>query len=178
MGNISWHIRYAEEKDVALILAFIHELAAFERMADQVTASGEDIRLSLFEKRQAEVILGEANSEPAAFALFFHNYSTFLGKANLFLEDLFVKEQYRGNGFGKAMLRRLAQIAVERGCERIDWLCLDWNRPAINFYQGIDAVILDDRRVFRISGDRLEGFANFESVKRGENDESYSVTNP
>ena len=164
MSNASFLIRFANEKDAALILALIRELAVFERLEDQITATLEDIRVSLFEKRQAEVIIGEVNGEPAAFALFFHNYSTFLGKANLFLEDLFVKEEYRGNGFGKAMLRHLAEIAVERGCERLDWLCLDWNSPAIAFYQGVGAIILDDRRVFRISGDRLADFAKSESV--------------
>ncbi len=164
MSNASFLIRFANEKDAALILALIRELAVFERLEDQITATLEDICVSLFEKRQAEVIIGEVNGEPAAFALFFHNYSTFLGKANLFLEDLFVKEEYRGNGFGKAMLRHLAEIAVERGCERLDWLCLDWNSPAIAFYQGVGAIILDDRRVFRISGDRLADFAKSESV--------------
>jgi GNAT superfamily N-acetyltransferase len=164
MSNAPFLIRFANEKDAALIFELIRELAVFERLEDQISATVEDIRISLFEKRQAEVIIGEVNGEPAAFALFFHNYSTFLGKANLFLEDLFVKEQYRGNGFGEAMLRRLSKIAVERGCERLDWLCLDWNSPAIAFYQGVGAIILDDRRVFRISGDRLADFAKSKSV--------------
>ncbi len=157
-------IRFAREEDAALILEFIRQLAVFEKLEDQITASAEDIRVSLFEKRQAEVIIAEVSGEPAAFALFFHNYSTFLGKANLFLEDLFVKEEYRGHGLGEAMLRRLAQIAVERGCERLDWLCLDWNHPAIAFYQRVGAVILADRRVFRISGDRLADFVKSKSV--------------
>lgn len=164
MNNTSLFIRFAREEDAALILEFIRQLAVFEKLEDQITASVEDIRVSLFEKRQAEVIIAEVRGEPAAFALFFHNYSTFLGKANLFLEDLFVKEEYRGNGLGEAMLRRLAEIAVERGCERLDWLCLDWNHPAIAFYQRVGAVILADRRVFRISGDRLADFTKSESV--------------
>ncbi len=111
-----------------------------------------------------EVIVGEVDGKSAAFGVFFHNCSTFLGKANLFLEDLFVKEEYHGNGFGKAMVRCLAEIAVERGCERLDWLCIDWNSSAIAFYQGMGAMILDDRRVFRISGERLAHFAKSESV--------------
>lgn len=164
MDNTSLFIRFAREEDAALILEFIRQLAVFEKLEDQITASAEDIRVSLFEKRQAEVIIAEVSGEPAAFALFFHNYSTFLGKANLFLEDLFVKEEYRGHGLGEAMLRRLAQIAVERGCERLDWLCLDWNHPAIAFYQRVGAVILADRRVFRISGDRLADFVKSKSV--------------
>jgi GNAT superfamily N-acetyltransferase len=159
MINSPFLIRFAKEKDAALILTLIHELAAFEKLEDQITATVEDIYVSLFEKKQAEVIIGEVSGEPAAFALFFHNYSTFLGKANLFLEDLFVKEEYRGKGFGKSMLCHLAQIAVERGCERLDWLCLDWNSPAIDFYQGIGAITLGDRQIFRISGDRLADFA-------------------
>ncbi len=162
MSDTSFLIRFAKEKDTALILAFIRELAVFERLEDWITAAVEDIRVSLFEKRQAEVIIGEVHGQPAAFALFFHNYSTFLGKANLFLEDLFVKEEYRSNGFGKAMLRCLAEIVVERGCERLDWLC--WNSSAIAFYQGMGAMILDDRRFFRISGERLAHFAKSESV--------------
>ena len=157
-------IRFAENKDAALILEFIRDLALFEGMEDQVIAAAEDVRASLFESKQAEVIIGEVNGKPAAFALFFHNYSTFLGKANLYLEDLFVREEHRGQGIGKAMLRRLAEIAVERGCGRLDWLVLDDNRPAIGFYRKLGAESLSDRRVFRISGNRLAAFAKSESI--------------
>lgn len=163
MSADTLHIRFAEAKDAALILEFIRELAVFEGMADQIKASAGDIRVSLFEKRQAEAIIGEVEGKPAAFALFFHNYSTFLGKANLFLEDFFVREEYRGKGIGKAMLRRLAGIAVERGCERLDWLCLDENRAGKAFYQRLGAQALDDRRVFRISGQRLADFVKSEN---------------
>ncbi len=159
MSAASLHIRFAKAQDTALILEFIRELAAFEGMADQVTATAGDIRVSLFERQQAEVVIGEIGGSPAAFALFFHNYSTFLGKANLYLEDLFVREEYRGQGVGKAMLRWLARIAVERGGERLDWLCLDGNDPAIDFYRRLGAEVLNDRRVFRISGNRLAAFA-------------------
>jgi GNAT superfamily N-acetyltransferase len=155
----SLRIRYAEEKDAALILCFVKELAVFERMDDQVTATESDIRVSLFEQKQAEVIIGEVDGAPAAFALFFHNYSTFLGKANLFLEDLFVRESYRGSGTGTAMLQRLAQIAVERGCGRLDWLVLDDNTDGAVFYKKHGANALTDRRVFRLDGDRLTAFA-------------------
>ncbi len=172
MSPNTFLIRFAEEKDAGLILEFIRELAVFEKLENQITATIEDIRVSLFEKRQAEVIIGEVNGKPATFAVFFHNYSTFLGKANLFLEDLFVKEEYRGNGFGKAMLKCLAEITVEHGCERLDWFCLDWNSPAIAFYQGMGAMILDDRRVFRLSGERLARFAKSESIEIGGNNES------
>lgn len=162
MSAASLHIRIAEAQDTALILEFIRELAAFEGMADQVAATAGDIRVSLFERQQAEVIIGEMDGSPAAFALFFHNYSTFLGKANLYLEDLFVREEYRGRGVGKAMLRRLARIAVERGGERLDWLCLDGNDPAIDFYRRLGAEVLNDRRVFRISGNQLAAYAKSE----------------
>ena len=152
-------IRYAEEKDAALILDFIRELAEFEGMGDQVTATEADIRVSLFERKQAEAIIGDVDSAPAAFALFFHNYSTFLGKANLFLEDLFVRETYRGGGIGTAMLRRLAEIAVERGCGRLDWIVLDDNMDGAAFYRKYGAAALDDRRVYRLDGENLAVFA-------------------
>lgn len=164
MSAASLHIRFAEARDTVLILAFIRELAAFEGMESQITATTEDIRVSLFERKQAEVIIADVDGSPAAFALFFHNYSTFLGKANLHLEDLFVREEYRGKGIGKAMLRRLAQIAVDRGGERLDWLCLDANDAASDFYRKLGAEVLSDRRVFRISGNRLVAFAKQKSI--------------
>lgn len=133
MRNETFAIRPAGESDAALLLSLIRELAVCEKLDDQITANEEDIRVSLFEKKQAEAIIGEANGRQSAFALFFHNYSTFLGKANLYLEDLFVKEEFRGRGVGKAMLRYLAAIDVERGCERLDWLCLDRNRSTGGF---------------------------------------------
>ncbi len=160
MSAASLHIRFAKAQDSVLILKFIRELAIFEGMEYQVMVTVEDIRASLFEKKQAEVIIGEVSGQPVAFALFFHNYSTFLGKANLYLEDLFVRKEHRSKGVGKAMLRRLARIAVERGCERLDWLVLDDNHPAIGFYQKFGAESLSDRRVFRISGNKLNAFAN------------------
>lgn len=157
-------IRFAQSADAALILRFIRALAEFEEPDAEITATEEDIRVSLFERRQAEAILGEAGGEPAAFALFFSNYSTFLGRANLYLEDLFVREEYRGRGIGKAMLGKLAQIAAERGCERLDWLCLDRNGGAAAFYKSLGAQVIDDRRVFRISGERLKAFAHSQNL--------------
>jgi GNAT superfamily N-acetyltransferase len=153
------HIRYAPEKDAALILDFIRELAEFENMGGQVAATEADIRVSLFEKGQAGVIIAELDGLPAAFALFFHSYSTFLGRASLFLEDLFVREAFRGNGIGTAMLRRLAQIAAERGCGRLDWLVLDDNAGGAAFYRKHGAAALTDRRVYRLDGERLNGLA-------------------
>lgn len=157
-------IRPAAESDAALILTFIRELAAFEKLEDQITADEESICVSIFEKKQAEVIIGEFGGKAAAFALYFHNYSTFLGRANLYLEDLFVREDFRGKGIGKAMLHRLAKIAVAQGCGRLDWACLDWNRPAIGFYRKLGAQVIDDRRIFRFGGDVLLSFAGSESL--------------
>jgi GNAT superfamily N-acetyltransferase len=161
-------IRFAGEKDAALILEFIKELAVFEGMDDQVAATEEDIRVSLFERKQAEVIIGEVDGVPTAFALFFHNYSTFLGKATLFLEDLFVRERYRGGGIGTAMLQRLSQIAVERGCGRLDWLVLDDNTASAVFYQKYGASALTDRRVYRFDGGNLTAFAEKKLLSGGD----------
>lgn len=152
-------IRAGEEKDAGLILSMIRELAVFEGLDHEITATVEDIRKSLFEKTQAEIIIGWLKEEPVAFALYFYNYSTFLGKAGVYLEDLYVREKYRKQGFGKEMLRYLARTAVECQCERLDWLCLDKNAPAMEFYKNLGAYVLDDRRVFRMSGDRLSRFA-------------------
>ncbi len=156
-------IRAGEEKDSELILSMIRELAAFEGLDHEITATAEDIRKSLFEKKQAEVVIGWFYEKPAAFALYFYNYSTFLGKAGLYLEDLFVREEYRKQGLGREMLRYLARTAVENQCERLDWLCLDWNSPAIEFYESFGAYMLDDRRMFRMSGDKLSAFAGTEN---------------
>jgi GNAT superfamily N-acetyltransferase len=152
-------IRYATEADAALILDFIKELAVFEDMGDHVVATEADLRASLSPRGQAEAIIAERDGNPAAFALFFHSYSTFLGRANLFLDDLFVREPYRDAGIGTALLRRLAHIAVERGCGRLDWLVLDDNVAGAAFYEKHGAAALTDRRVFRLDGERLAAFA-------------------
>ena len=156
MQTQGFSIRYANEGDCALILQFIQELAAYEKLAHEVVATEEILRRSLFEKRQAEVLIGEEQGKPVAFALYFHNFSTFLGKANLYLEDLFVKPACRGRGYGRAMLRRLSQIALERDCERLDWWCLDWNEQAVCFYQSIGAAAMDEWTVFRLQGETLK----------------------
>lgn len=148
-------IRDATPDDTGLILDFIKELAQYEKMLDQVQATEEILYDSLFVKKQADVIIGEYNGQPAAFALYFHNFSTFLGKANLYLEDLLVKQQMRGLGLGKAMLKCLAAIACDRGCERLDWWCLDWNEPSIEFYKGMGAIPMSDWTVFRLDGENL-----------------------
>ncbi|NTV91604.1 MAG: GNAT family N-acetyltransferase, partial [Clostridiales bacterium] len=131
--------RYAVEKDIPVILNYIKELAAYEKMSDKVIATEELLREWLFEKKKAEVVIGENEGVPVGFALFFHNFSTFLGRAGIYLEDLFVSPEHRGKGFGRQFLGRLAAIAVERGCGRLEWSCLDWNEPSIGFYLSLGA---------------------------------------
>ena len=153
------NIRFADEADTGLILHFIEELARYERMESEVVASEALLREWIFEKGKAEVLIGEWAGEPVGFALFFHNFSTFLGRAGLYLEDLYVKPEYRGQGYGKAILKKLAQIAVERGCGRLEWWCLDWNRPSIDFYLSLGAEPMSDWTVYRIAGDTLAALA-------------------
>jgi GNAT superfamily N-acetyltransferase len=149
-------IERATERDVPTILQMIRDLAVYERMSDQVVATEDGLREALFTgTRDAEVILAFADDQPAGFALFFHNFSTFLGRRGLYLEDLFVKPECRGAGIGKRLLVELARIAVERGCGRFEWSVLDWNEPAIGFYQKLGAVPMDGWTIFRVSGDAL-----------------------
>lgn len=156
-------IRSAEREDVGLILQFIRALAEYERLADSVVASGASLERTLFgERPYAEVLLAEWEGEPAGFALFFHNYSTFLGKPGIYLEDLFVKPELRGKGIGKGLLRRIAGLAVERDCGRVEWAVLDWNEPSIQFYRSLGAVPMDDWTVMRLTGEALAEFANAE----------------
>lgn len=154
MGNIL--IRYATEKDTRLILNFIKELAEYEKMLNEVVATEELLKDWLFEKKSAEVIFALEGEVEVGFALFFHNFSTFLGRAGLYLEDLYVKPEYRGKGYGKGLLRTLAQIAVERGCGRFEWSCLDWNKPSIDFYLSLDAKPMDEWTIYRLTGDTLQ----------------------
>lgn len=147
--------RYAEEIDIPVILEFIRELAVYEHMEDQVVADPEVLRQWLFEKKTAEVIFALEEDKEVGMALFFHNFSTFLGRGGIYLEDLFVKPAYRGKGYGKDLITRLAQIAVERGCGRLEWSCLDWNQPSIDFYLGLGAVPMDEWTVYRVTGERL-----------------------
>ena len=151
--------RYAEEKDVSTILRFIQELAAYEKMLDEVVATENLLREWIFEKKKAEVIFAVLNGAEVGFALFFHNFSTFLGRAGIYLEDLYVRPEYRGKGYGKALLKRLAQIAVERSCGRLEWSCLDWNQPSIDFYLSVGAKPMKDWTVYRIAGETLNELA-------------------
>lgn len=151
--------RYAERKDTALILQFIKELADYEKMLDEVLADEQTLEEWIFDKQKAEVIFALDNNREVGFALFFHNFSTFLGRAGIYLEDLYVKPEYRGKGYGKALLKKLAAIAVERGCGRVEWWCLDWNRPSIDFYLSLGAEPMSDWTVYRLSGDTLQKLA-------------------
>lgn len=152
-------VRHAEEKDVKIILDFIKELAQYEEMLDEVVATEEILKRSIFEEKAAEVIIGEYEGKPVAFALFFHNFSTFLGRSGLYLEDLYVKPEMRGKGIGKIMLSYLAKIAVDRRCGRFEWWCLDWNEPSIEFYKHIGAVPMDEWTVYRVHGKALTDLA-------------------
>lgn len=150
-----FEIRFAVKADVPLILGYIRELAEYEQLLQEVVATEAILEASLFEKKQAEVIIAEFMGEPVGFALFFHNFSTFLGKANLYLEDLYVTPSMRGKGFGKIILAYLAKIAVERGCGRLDWWCLDWNKTSIEFYKEMGAIPMDEWTVYRVEGEKL-----------------------
>lgn len=147
-------IREAVESDSELIFSFICELAKYEKLENEVSATADIIRDSLFNKRQAEAIIAEADGEPAGFALYFHNFSTFKGKACLYLEDIFVKENLRGEGIGKRLFEKLISIAAERDCDRFDWSVLDWNTPSKEFYKSLGAVEMSDWRIFRLKKDR------------------------
>ena len=151
--------RLACERDMALILDFIRGLAEYEKMSDQVVATEALLREWILEKKKAEVIFALEDGVEVGFALFFHNFSTFLGRSGIYLEDLFVRPEYRGRGHGKALIRELARITVERGCGRLEWCCLDWNRPSIDFYLSLGARPMDEWTIYRFTGDDLTNFA-------------------
>jgi len=152
-----FEIRQATEADVPVILRFIRALAEYEKLSHKVVATEESLRRTLFgNPRFAEVILGYEDGEPVGFALFFHNYSTFLGRPGIYLEDLFVDPDRRGRGYGKALLAHLARLARDRDCGRVEWAVLDWNAPSIQFYKSLGAVPLDDWIIFRLTGEALE----------------------
>ncbi|HBJ10916.1 MAG TPA: GNAT family N-acetyltransferase [Ruminococcaceae bacterium] len=159
MGG-SLTFRNAERKDTALILQFIKDLADYEKMSDEVVADETLLKAWIFDKQKAEVIFAVEDGKEIGFALFFHNFSTFLGRAGIYLEDLYVKPEYRGKGYGKAILKKLASIAVERGCGRLEWWCLDWNKPSIDFYLSLGAEPMSDWTVYRIAGDTLKQLAD------------------
>lgn len=151
--------RYAKKADVALIFQFIRELAEYEKMLDEVVATEDLLEEWIFEQKKAEVLFAMVNGKEIGFALFFHNFSTFLGKSGIYLEDLYVKQEYRGYGYGKRILQELAKIAVERKCGRLEWWCLDWNQPSIDFYISLGAEPMKDWTVYRLAGETLEQLA-------------------
>lgn len=148
--------RFAQPEDAALILRFVRALAEYEKLSDEVVATEELLREWIFEKGKAEVLFAVADGEEVGFALFFHNFSTFLGRAGIYLEDLFVLPEQRGHGYGKALLKHLAAIAVERGCGLLEWSCLDWNTPSIAFYKSMGATPMDGWTVYRLTGETLK----------------------
>lgn len=151
--------RSAERRDVPLILRYIRELARYEKLEEEVVATEEILEEWLIDKEKAEVIFAVVEGKEVGFALFFHNFSTFLGRAGIYLEDLYVEPAHRGQGIGTALLRELARIAVARGCGRLEWWCLDWNTPSIEFYRSLGAEAMDDWTVYRISGETLSKLA-------------------
>ena len=153
-------IRFAVIGDVPLILDFIRKLAEYEHMLDKVVATEDVLREWLFEKGKAEALIGELDGEPVAFALFFHNFSTFLGRGGIYIEDLYVLEELRGKGIGRRILKFLAHLALERGCGRLEWWCLDWNKNSIAFYLSLGAVAMSEWTVYRVTGDALKNLAN------------------
>ena len=152
--------RKAERADTGKIMRLIFELAEYEHMTDQVAADEKTLNEWLFGKKTAEVLLIlDDDGNEAGYALFFHNFSTFLGRGGIYLEDLYVRPEFRGKGYGKAALREIARIAAERGCGRVEWMCLDWNKPSIDFYLSLGAVPLDEWTTYRLTGDALKNLA-------------------
>ncbi len=159
MGN-EVTFRFAHREDVGIILGFIKELADYEFMLDAVIATEEMLEEWIFDKEKAEVILPIVEGKAVGFALFFHSFSTWLGRAGIYLEDLYIQPEYRGKGYGDATLRELANITLERGCGRLEWCCLDWNKPSIDFYLSKGAEQMSDWTTYRLSGEMLEKMAN------------------
>ena len=158
------HFRSAERKDTPLILEFIRKLAAYEQMAEEVVADEATLETWIFDKQKAEVLFAMEGDREIGFALYFHNFSTFLGRAGLYLEDLYVEPEFRGKGYGKAILQKLSAIAVEHGCGRLEWWCLDWNQPSIDFYRSLGAEPMSDWTVYRLTGDTLRALAASDSL--------------
>jgi GNAT superfamily N-acetyltransferase len=151
--------RYAVEEETPLVFEFIKALASYEEMLDEVVATEEVLKEWIFDKKMAEVVFCEDNDTVVGFALFFHNFSTFLGRSGIYIEDLFVKPEYRGKGYGKGLLSFLAAEALQRGCGRLEWWCLDWNEPSIKFSLKMGAVAMDEWTVYRVSGENLSKLA-------------------
>ncbi len=143
-------VKFAEINDIPYVFKFINELAEYEKMSDDVVADEEMLRKAIFEKHNAEALLVYEGDKPVGFALFYQSFSTFLGRAGIFLEDLYVSPDYRGRGYGKELLEFLAKTASDRKCGRLEWCCLDWNKSSVDFYKSMGAEALDDRTIFRL----------------------------
>ena len=154
------NIRNANINDSATILGFIKELAEYENMSNDVVATEDLIKQNIFEKKLAEVIIAEFDNKPVGFALFFHNFSTFLGKGGIYLEDLYVQPAMRGKNIGKMLLSSITKIAVQRDCGRLEWSCLNWNEPSIKFYKSQGAIPMDEWTVYRVTGNELNDLAS------------------
>ncbi|MBW5389386.1 GNAT family N-acetyltransferase [Brachyspira hampsonii] len=159
MSDKKFDIRFAVIEDVGVILKFIKELACYEKLEHEVSATEDILKEWIFEKKKCEVLIALENNIEIGYALFFHNFSTFLGKAGIYLEDLYITPDYRGLGYGKRLLKEVAKIAVERGCERLDWQCLDWNKSSIDFYLSLNAVEMEGWLSYRLSHEVLKRFA-------------------
>ena len=157
--DTTFAFRDAERKDIPLILQFIKEIAAYEKMSDEVIADEATLEAWIFDKEKAEVFFAMEDGKEIGFALYFHNFSTFVGRGGIYLEDVYIRPEYRGKGYGKAILKRLAAIAVERGCGRMEWVCLDWNQPSIDFYLSLGAKPMSDWTLYRLTGDALTRLA-------------------
>lgn len=158
-GIREFKLRTTEKEDSKLILDLIKEIAVYEKMLDQVVATEDSIRESIFEKKEAEVLIGEYNGEPMGYALYFLNYSTFIGRAGFYLEDIYIKPEYRGKGIGKEIFKALGKIAYDRGCKRMEWVCLNWNEPSIKFYESLGAEAMSEWTIYRLSGDNIKKLA-------------------
>lgn len=158
-GIDQYVLRFAQEKDTALILDMIRELADYEHLLHEVKTTEEILRNSLFTRKVAEVLIGEYEGKPVSYAIFFYNFSTFEGKPGIYLEDLYVRPQYRKLGLGKALIKAVARLAVERDCARYEWACLDWNEPSIRFYKSLGAVPKDEWTIYRVEGEALQKLA-------------------
>jgi GNAT superfamily N-acetyltransferase len=161
-------LRFAEEEDTPLILEFIRGLAEYERLLNQVTATEAGLRRFIFQEKKAEVIICEYEKVPVGFALYFHTFSTFVGRPGIYIEDLFVKPAFRGKGLGKALLSFIAQTAVERNCGRLEWACLNWNEPSIAFYKSQGAVPLEEWTTYRVTGEKINKLALKPNLRFGE----------
>ena len=157
--NNTLSFRNAEKNDISLILHFIKELASYEKLLNEVIATEDILNHWIFEEKKAEVLFVLENNKEIGFALFFHNFSTFVGRAGLYVEDVYIMPEYRKKGYGKAVFKKLAQIAVERGCGRMEWSCLNWNKPSIDFYTHIGAVPMSEWTVYRLTQDKIKKLA-------------------